>query len=133
RRAADAYLRPPEADRRLELRIDQLVCQLIRLLEEQVRCPALVLLEVVAQADLHRVLRDEAPRLGRLGELLADAGVELLPDARDAEEVRGLDLLQVLRQLLERLHIVHMIAARRVAMDGEDLLADMRERQCPKP
>ena len=58
-----------------------------------------------------------------------DAGVELLPDARHAEEDRRLHLLEVVRHLLDRLGEVDAHAGGDRPVDREHLLGDVRERQ----
>jgi hypothetical protein len=66
---------------------------------------------------------------GDLAEAGVDGGVELLPDARDAEEEGRLDLLEVVGDLLEGLGEVDADAEDGGAVDGEHLLGDVRQRE----
>ena len=80
-------------------------------------------------ADGRRLRGQLGLRAGGLGQLLAHAGVELLPHPRHAEEHRRLHLDEVLQQLVERLGVVHGDAGHGRDVDGEHLLGDVRQRQ----
>jgi hypothetical protein len=82
-----------------------------------------------ARADAPRPVDEELLRALRLGELGRDARVDLLPDARHAEEDGRLHLPEIVGDLLDRLREVDRRARRERPVDREHLLGDVRERQ----
>ena len=82
------------------------------------------------EAGRHRVL-DHLPvgGVGVGGELGGDAGLDLLPDPRDAEERRRVHLAERAEQLGRVADRVHVAADDLRAVEAEHPLGDVRERQ----